>query len=413
MSSAASFLLFLHLALFWSCPPALLAQPTALRVGGRLIPVEVQDTLRLDPYSPAVRLEFGYAQARIQNPEAWNAALQRDRRPWRVDLIYSRYPRDTAQWITPYGRLMARRIDSLVALDPRLGDPAISWRLVAHGTCTSDSCARRLFHGAILYYDPLPTLADESVDPLSGRIDWPRIIEYQMGRVRAWAGGRAPLPDSLIFRTLDRRPDWGRLLVVLDWTSSMYPYGAQVLRWLALEANAGRVVGLVAFNDGDDLRRPRNPKPTGQTGGVYRLRFDDPERLLAGLEAVMAAGDGGDLQENDLEALLLAQQQLPDTAYESLILVADNGAGIRDIALLPRLKRPVHVILCRTEGRAIHPDYLSLAWHTGGSLTTMETALEWSSNKPAAPTRQWMLEGTRYRIDEHGRFRWTEPPKGW
>ena len=403
----------LLLAGLLACGFRLVGQPLQLKVGNRLLPVEFHDTLRLDPYSPSVRLDFGYAQARIQNREAWDATQQRDRSPWRVDLIYSRYPRDTAQWITPYGRLMARRIDSLVALDPRLGGASIQWRLVAHGTCTSDSCARRLFHGAVVYYDPLPTLADDVVDPLNGRIDWPRLIEYQMGRVRAWAGGRAPLPDSLIFRTLDRRPEWGRLLVVLDWTSSMYPFGAQALRWVALEANAGRIAGLVAFNDGDDLRRPNQPKPTGRAGGIYRLRLDDPERLLAGLEAVMAAGDGGDLQENDIEALLAAQQLLPDSAYESLVLVADNGAGIRDAALMHKIKRPVHVILCRTAGRAIHPDYLTLAWHTRGSLTTLDTALDWSQNRPAAATRQWSVEGTRYRIDEEGRFRWIEVPKGW
>lgn len=399
--------------ILWTLAAAapLLAQQKHVKVGERLFSFTTQDTLRLDPYSRSVQLEFGYAQARVLNAEAWNADRQRDRKPWRVDLVYSRYPQDTAKWITPYTRLMSRRVDSLVALDPRLGGPEIEWRLLAHGTCATDACARSLFHGAIVYYDALPSLIDDAVS-YEGDVDWPRLIEYHMGKVRAVAAGRDTVADTLILSALNRHPEWGRLLIVLDWTSSMYPFGAQTLYWYGLQEAKGRVAGLVVFNDGDDLLKPDSPKPVGAAGGVYSAPPDDPERLFDKLEEVMAKGDGGDLQENDAEALLFALKNYPPESYDQLVLIADNGAGVRDAKLIPQINRPVHVILCRAKGRAIHPDYLTLAWRTGGSITTLEEQLDYGEQRPPAGSKL-QIGGTRYRIDEKGFFRWTEPPKGW
>ena len=80
-------------------------------------------------------------------------------------------------------------------------------------------------------------------------------------------------------------------------------------------------------------------------------------------------GSGGDIAENDIEALIAAQQQCPDC--ENLVLIADNNAPVKDISLLSKVNKPVKVILCGSQ-YYLNPDYLKIARETGGSVHTME-----------------------------------------
>jgi len=380
-------------------------------LGERKFNFSEQDTFRTNPYGATVALEFGYASASIKNLQDWAPKLQKDRKPYRVDIIYSRYPRDTAQWLTPYMGLMRRRVDSLIGLDGRLAAPEIEWNLIAHGTCTSDSCARKLFHGAYIYYDVLESLVKDAVR-FDGTVDREAIVSYNMGKVKAWVAGRDTFTDSLVYKTLDQHPEWGRLLVVVDWTASMYSFGAEVLHWYGQRADSGRIAGLVLYNDGDDFLHPDQPKPIGQSGGIYQAPTDDPFALFLTMDTIMRRGDGGEVQENDIEALLFAVEHYDTSAYDQIILIADNGGAPRDTRLMVRLKRPVHVILCRAKNRAPHPDYLTLAWRTGGSVLTIEDAINFSEHRPQAASK-YQLGGAHYYIDERGFFRWTEPPPGW
>ena len=60
---------------------------------------------------------------------------------------------------------------------------------------------------------------------------------------------------------------------------------------------------------------------------------------------------------------------------KGIVLIADNNAPPRDMALLSKIKKPVHVILCGTEVGDIELAYLQIARKTGGSLHTMEESL--------------------------------------
>jgi hypothetical protein len=57
-----------------------------------------------------------------------------------------------------------------------------------------------------------------------------------------------------------------------------------------------------------------------------------------------------------------------------LILVADNSSAVKDMELLERIKKPVHIILCGSPAdsmQAMQPEYLEIARRTGGTLHTL------------------------------------------
>ncbi len=178
----------------------------------------------------------------------------------------------------------------------------------------------------------------------------------------------APLmPDSTLLRIFGRN-SWSNYVVVGDVTGSMYPYTAQLLRWLQLQFAARQTIRCVFYNDGDD--REDDKKKPGKTGGIYLRQCTRYEEAEALVKNTMQRGAGGDFPENTGEALFVAQQRYPDA--RCLILIADNWAGIRDRFLIKHLQVPVHVLLCGSHGNDIHPDYLALARQTGGSLHTAD-----------------------------------------
>lgn len=71
--------------------------------------------------------------------------------------------------------------------------------------------------------------------------------------------------------------------------------------------------------------------------------------------------------ENDIEAIIEGVKYYPKS--EGIILVADNMEIMRDYDYIKKIKTPVHVILCGTNGR-INIQYLDLARQTKGSLHT-------------------------------------------
>lgn len=159
-------------------------------------------------------------------------------------------------------------------------------------------------------------------------------------------------------------------LIVTDVTGSMYPYIHQVLVWHQLNRTMSDKKTLyVFFNDGDNMSDFR--KVIGNTGGIYDIKSENLDVVVHKMNYAMRKGNGGDGPENDLEALLTADQ-LKKTLKE-IILVADNYSSVKDIKLLEKLNTPVRIILCGAEmGRAPHPDYLRIAYKTKGSIHTIE-----------------------------------------
>jgi hypothetical protein len=86
----------------------------------------------------------------------------------------------------------------------------------------------------------------------------------------------------------------------------------------------------------------------------------------------MSLGTGGDLVENDLEALIHAAKSY-STAGQ-IILIADNSSSPRDMQLIDSLSVPVRIVLCGAL-QGVNTSYLDLARATGGSVHTIEEDL--------------------------------------
>lgn len=163
------------------------------------------------------------------------------------------------------------------------------------------------------------------------------------------------------------RDTWKDKVIVVDVTGSMDPYVDQVLVWLAMQLIENETSRYVFFNDGDGT--PDAGKVSGETGGFYSINSTDIDQVMKTLYAAEKAGRGGDVPENDLEALLYSTRYLGNSS--ELILVADNTSPVRDAMLLNRLDVPVRIILCGLTGE-MNTEYLDIAYHTEGSIHTIE-----------------------------------------
>lgn len=176
--------------------------------------------------------------------------------------------------------------------------------------------------------------------------------------------GEYKIKDSTIFNVFKRNKEWKKVLLVVDMTGSMFPYIGQLLVWYKLNYEDGRIKYYVLFNDGDNL--PDDKKVVGRTGGIHPYEAKDYRKLKKDVEDVRKMGEGGDDPENDLEAINAAIINYRD--YTDIVLLADES-DVRDMALLKRIKKPVHVIICGTR-KGINDQYLKIALQTKGSIHT-------------------------------------------
>ncbi len=186
--------------------------------------------------------------------------------------------------------------------------------------------------------------------------------------------------DTVVGKVLDRHPEWKKKIVINDWTGSMYGYGSQVILWHLMNLENSGITTLTLFNDGD--KKTTKQKKIGRTKGIYTEDTENPSEILELFNEVMSKGGGGDGPENDVEAILAAIENAPNTSTSSaesaeVILIADNSACVRDISLAKEIDRPVRVILCGYKPEeGVNPDYVYLAKITGGGIYTLEDDLE-------------------------------------
>jgi len=179
----------------------------------------------------------------------------------------------------------------------------------------------------------------------------------------------AHISDSTIFNVFSRNSGWNKMLLVCDFTGSMSPYTVQLLLWFRLYNNTDKqkIEHFTFFNDGD--HKPNTRKQIGKTGGIYHSKSRKLEDIIGLAEKTMMRGHGGDVPENNIEALLEAIGKCEDC--EEIIMIADNFATPRDMSLLHQVDKPVRIILCGTNG-GINTAYLDIVRHTKGSLHTIE-----------------------------------------
>jgi len=200
--------------------------------------------------------------------------------------------------------------------------------------------------------------------------------------------------DETVSETFNRHLEWKNLAVVNDWTGSMYGYGAQVMQWHLQNLKRSGVTSLTLFNDGDE--KPDSKKKIGETGGIYSEKAGNIKKIIALFYLVMLRGSGGDIPENDIEALLHAKETFSNS---ELVLIADNNACIKDLELVQKIGKPVKVILCGVEKEGlINPDYVALAKISGGGIYTIDDDIENIEAQTGATGELISMEDPRIRL---------------
>jgi hypothetical protein len=210
--------------------------------------------------------------------------------------------------------------------------------------------------------------------------------------------GEYKIKDSTIFKVFRRNVQWKKVMLVVDMTGSMFPYIGQMLVWFKKNYESERIKYYVLFNDGDNLQDSK--KIIGNTGGIHPYEAKDFKKFKKDIEDVRKMGEGGDDPENDLEALLKSITTYRD--YNDIVLLADDSE-IRDMKLLKRIRKPVHVVVCGTK-RGINQQYLQLAYYTKGSIHTANNDVNMKTIKEG---QQIELDNDIF-IFQHGEFVWLD-----
>ncbi|WP_154657082.1 hypothetical protein [Hugenholtzia roseola] len=278
-----------------------------------------------------------------------------------IVVVYTDYPKGK-----DLSALNRKRLSAILAHDESLATQEfITWRSAAQTEGKTAADFRKRFHGLAVYVrkkspSGSPILSDSELNS-------PLLVDKLIDM-------RYVSKDSTFFKVMKRNKEWDNILVVNDWTGSMYPYGVQVLVWHALqsEKSSQNILQYVFFNDGN--LTPDKKKVAGKVGGIYFSNKGNFESAKDAISKTIMSGNGGDIQENDLEAVLAGLEKCPEC--EQVVLVADSYAPVRDLVLLDQIKaynKPLRIVLCGAEANGISPDYLKIASETGGSLHFIES----------------------------------------
>ena len=344
-----------------------------------------------DTVLEGVVFENGYAKARIKNPQDWKR-VKGEKIPIAVDIIYSKYPKDKTDWLTDYNELLSARLKRLFEIDRGINRKGVKYRLVLQTDCETEEDAKHMFHGIVVRYR-LPEVEEEP-EPIKPNDPDSVRSAYYSKKITRFIKRNDGTRDSIVVEVLRRNKQWKNMLVVMDWTGSMYGYGAQVALWhnQNFKRNDG-VKSFVFFNDGD--HKHTLAKVSGKTGGIYGTQAENTKQLLRLFRQVKSKGGGGDGPENDLEAIIKGVHDYPD--FEEVILIADNNSCIRDFDLIDKIQVPVRVIVCGAAGH-VNGQYVNLAYRTGGSVHTIEEDIHFMQEEWEGKTIK--VSGMEYTLNK-------------
>lgn len=384
--------------------------------------IEVEE-FSLDSTKKQFALKNGLRSSTYVHPETWTD-FNEDIEIKTIKIVFSKYPIRKNGYQMNHA-LLFNRLKNLFDIDPSLNDTLYNWEIVLQTNCKNDLQVDSLFHGVIIEYETtsnenitietnpsnsiaIPNansvvevlntiesfsdLPEEVLLDIKGRkpIEKTEILISYFEELLKDTATSEPTPEflenhhhlikrflkqygnntnDLVYKIFDRNPQWKNALVVADWTGSMYQHGAQALLWHTLNFERSGLEYFTLFNDGDS--KGTKAKKIGETGGVYYEKADKIDKVIQLYQLVMLKGGGGDGPENDLEAILKAQEKYP--AHSEIILIADNNACVRDFDLLELIDEPVRVIICGYNDKSgINPQYVEIARKTGGSLHTID-----------------------------------------
>ena len=307
-----------------------------------------------------LKLEMPYAKYKIIDKSHLTDIKVKEIK--QVHLVYTKHPINLS-----IEKLNRKRLHTLYRIAPELfNNPDIKWTIIDQYNCPNKAVAESLYHGFTFSYKK---------EGLFKKI----IYQHNINKVRE---KYLSIPkydrkflslgkDSLSYEVIARNANkWVDVTIVSDWTASMYPYTTQMLRWHLANNKSSNIQNFVFFNDGDN--KAQTQKIIGKTGGLYAINADDFEKVIEVMKYARMKGTGNDLPENDIEALIFAQEKYPDS--KELVLIADNKSAIRDVELLEQVKKPVHIILgriFRNKDAFINRLYIKVALKTKGSLHTL------------------------------------------
>jgi hypothetical protein len=388
-------------------------------------------------------LRNGFRKSTLVNASEW-LKVRDSVKPYRVDIVYSKYPMNEGTYHEIYP-LLFNRLKALFSMDAAVNRSDIEWNKILQIHCENNEQVGHLYHGIVIWYKtrskqikspptataavntstsnsvsvPVEKTAEKIFSPQFSKDDLSDIIDHiesstffpdsirkalvlkqadvQISVVKTYldhvlkSQEESSSPENIkhylteinefisLYRTdetvpetFNRHSEWKNLAVVNDWTGSMYGYGAQVLQWHLQNLKRSGITSLTLFNDGDE--KPDSKKKIGETGGIYSEKAGNIKKIIALFYLVMLRGSGGDIPENDIEALLRAKKTFNGS---ELVLIADNNACIKDIELASQIGKPVKIILCGIEKDGlINPDYAALAKITGGGIYTIDDDIE-------------------------------------
>ncbi|AFM03841.1 hypothetical protein Fleli_1413 [Bernardetia litoralis DSM 6794] len=340
------------------------------------------ETRETRDYDPATSIEgtflFPTSFGKIAVTNTSHSKLLDEVEIYRVELVYSKYPKTNNFQQIQQRKLNLARLNRLEKIAPQLFKSNIEWEFVAHIVNTA-AHAKKLYHGFVVYYkmkESEKTIKEETLEVLensNSEIPIPTFA-YNDESEEATFIKEGKQKSNSTYQVFDRQ-DWKNVVVVCDWTASMYHFATPVLLWhnqKSSQNDTSSIQNFVFFNDGDDT--PNKEKKIGSTGGIYATKTANVDEALQIMEKAKAAGTGGDFPENDIEALIYAQKNNPKA--KSLVLIADNMASVRDIKLLEELTKseiPVHILIARTEEiDLIRPEYWDIAIQTKGTIHTLK-----------------------------------------
>ncbi len=348
-------------------------------------------------------LENGYTRYKIKNPQDWKPH-QKNIVVTQIDVIYTKYPRNKNFWRTNYYELLANRIKALFALDSSLNSSDFEWNIILQTDCHTEAQTKEMFHGICIHYFKIDEFESQNTDTEEiPTIDSTDLSNYSL-KVQNFIRSQGGIGDSLVYNTFQHHPEWHKALVVMDWTGSMYRYGAQAILWHSLHFAKSGIKNFVFFNDGDGM--PDSKKEIGNTGGIYYAQANNMDRLIKTFYLVSKRGKGGDPEENDMEALIKGMNRFED--FDELVLIADNNSCMRDFRLLANLRVKVNVIVCGAR-YGINPQYINLAYLTGGSIHSIEEEIKHMSSKIKGNNLK--LKELTYELSQENLFQIKNPPQ--
>ncbi|MEX2596772.1 MAG: hypothetical protein WEC59_07565, partial [Salibacteraceae bacterium] len=332
-----------------------------------------------------------YAAFEFKNLDIW-PPQEGEVYPTEVTIIFTKYPKDKAFWLTDYHWLLAKRLNSLFELDSAFNNKEVEYSILLQTDCENEFEAMQLFHGMRVKYE---VKTESNIPPTVPSQNNSRAKnEASVKRIQRFMVQEKHYIDSTVFKALQRNLHWRNATLVLDWTGSMYGYGAEALLWHAMNEDTSGINHVVYFNDGD--RKKNRKKLLGHTGGIYISDASPVAKPIKLFNRVKNKGNGGDSPENDIEAIYTAITELPESG--EVILIADNESCIRDYPLLECIDKPVRILLCGTK-KGVNHQYVNLAWKTGGSIHTADFDVYDLHEKLS--TDSLIIDGVHFTLTPH------------